>query len=70
MALRGPATVPQQPERGLQRQPPSPLPPTASLQRQAPGRRFASALLLMIMGQLSERFVVQHCSPSLPCGFE
>lgn len=70
MALRGPATVPQEPECGLERQPLAPLPTTASLQRQALDLSLASALLLMVMGQLSERFVVQHCSPSLPCDFE
>ena len=69
MALGG-AAVPEQPERGVQRQPPlAPLPKTACLQRQTLGLRFASALLLTIMGQLKKRFVVQHCHPSFPCEF-
>mgnify|MGYP000173816092 FL=1 len=47
------AAVPKQPERGFQRQSSSaPLPKTARLQRQALRLRFASALLLTIMGQL------------------
>jgi hypothetical protein len=71
MALCGPPAVPEQAERGVQRQPPPALlPTTASLQGQTLDLSFAQALLLTIMGQLSERFVVQHCSPSLPCGFE
>lgn len=69
MALGGAAAVPEQPERSLQRQPPpAPVPTTACLQRQTLGLRFASALLLTIMGQLSKRFVVQHCYPSFPHG--
>jgi hypothetical protein len=59
--------VPEQPERGFQRQPlPAPVLTTAGPQRQALRIGFASALLLTIMGQLSKRFVVQHVHPSFP----
>jgi hypothetical protein len=69
MALGG-AAVPEQPERGFQRQPlPTPVLMTARVQRQTLGLRFASALLLTIMGQLKKRFVVQHCHPSFPYEF-
>lgn len=54
MARCGAAAVPKQPEGGVQRQPSSAaLTKTACLQCQALGLRFASALLLTIMGQLS-----------------
>lgn len=59
--------VPEQPERRFQRQPATPLPLTACLPGQTLGLGFASALLLTIMGQLSERFVMQHCFPSSRC---
>ena len=69
MAVGGPA-VPEQPERGLQRQPlPALVPATARLQRQALGLGLASTLVLAVMGQLSKRFVVQHVHPSFPCDF-
>jgi hypothetical protein len=70
MAVGSPA-VPEQPERGLQRQPlPMPVLTTARLQRQALSLGFASALLLTVMGQLSKRFVVRHVHPSFPPGIE
>jgi hypothetical protein len=69
MSLGGPA-VPEQPERRCQRQPlPASVPATARLQRQTLGPGFAPALVLAVMGQLSERFVMQHCLPSFPRGF-
>ena len=70
MALGG-AAVAEQPECGVQRQPlPAPVLTTARLPCQPLSLGFAPALVLTVMGQLSERFVMQHCSPSLPCGFE
>jgi hypothetical protein len=66
MALGRAAALPTQPERGLERQQPAPLPTTACLQGQTLSLGFASALLLTVMGQLSKRFVVQHCHPSFP----
>jgi hypothetical protein len=63
----GGAAVPEQPERGFQRQPlPASVLTTAGLQCQALRLGFASALLLTVMGQLSKRFVVQHVHPSFP----
>jgi hypothetical protein len=70
MAVGGPA-VPEQPERGFQRQSlPTPVLTTARLQCQALVLSLASALLLTVMGQLSKRFVVQHVHPSFPPGIE
>ena len=57
--------VPEQSERGFQRQPlPAPVLTAASLQRQALSLGLASALLLTVMGQLSKSFVMQHVHPS------
>lgn len=53
MALRRAAAEPEQLERGIEREPPlPPLPAASSLQSEAFGFGFASALLLPIMGQL------------------
>ena len=62
--------VPEEPERGVQRQPlPAPVLTTARLQRQPLGRSLVPALLQAVMGQLSKRFVVQHVHPSFPREF-
>jgi hypothetical protein len=67
MARSGAAAVPEQPERGVQRQPlPAPVLRAARLQRQTLGLGFASALVLTVMGQLSKSFVMQHVHPSFP----
>lgn len=71
MAGRRAAAVPQQPERGTEREtPPAALLPAPCLQGQALGLGFASALLLQVTGQLSENFVMKHCLPSFPHEFE
>ena len=70
MALGGATAVPEQAERGFQRPPLStPVLLTARLQRQTLSFGFAPSFLLTVMGQLSERFVVQHCHPSFPREF-
>ena len=71
MALGRAAAVPEQPERGVQRQPlPAPVLRAARLQRQTLGLSFASVCVLTVMGQLSKSFVMQHVHPSFPgaCG--
>lgn len=61
----GGAAVAEPSERGVQRQPlPAPVPTAAGLQCQALCLGLAPALLLTVMGQLSECFVVQHVHPS------
>lgn len=71
MALRRAAAVPDQLERGIERETPTtPLLPATRLRGQAFRLGFASALLLPVMGQLSKGFVVQHCLPSFPPGVE
>ena len=52
MALGGPTAVPEQPECGVQRQPPAVLPATAQLPCQSLGLSVALALVLTVMGQL------------------
>jgi len=51
MALGG-AAVPEQPECGVQRQPPAVVPPTAHLPCQPLSLGLAPALVLTVMGQL------------------
>ena len=54
----------------VQQQPPlTPLPLSARLQGQTLGLGFAPALLLVVTGQLSKSFVMQHVHPSFRCLF-
>lgn len=62
---RGAAT-PEQLERGIERRALSALLSAPSLRGQPLCLGFAPELQLPVMGQLSERFVVQHCHPSFP----
>jgi hypothetical protein len=50
-----------------QQAPLAPLPLPARLQGEALGLSFASALLLVVTGQLSKSFVMQHVHPSFRC---
>lgn len=65
MALCGAAAVPEQLERGIEREP-TPVPPAgaAGLPGQPFDRGLTPPLLLQLMGQLSKSFVVQHFLPS------
>lgn len=64
MALCGAAVVPEQSERGLEREPAPVSPSAAGLTGQPLGCGLTLPLLLPIMGQLSKSFVMQHFLPS------